>query len=152
MRGAVRIVASVFAVYALSETVFALYYYHLIRRAKVQPPPTGLPPGDRNALFRKVLSLDASVSATIPQPRTSSVPSGGKSKQRKSAMSDLQIKIDNVRNKDLTLPSMGEIVMTATEDKMMHLDQGTGEIAICGGTLPNDDGHAIELRERLRPW
>jgi hypothetical protein len=155
MRGAVRIVACVFAAYAPVETVFAIYYYHLIRRAKIQPPPTGLSPVDRNAFFHKVLSLDASVSATIPQPRTSSVPSGGKPRQRKTALSELQIKIDNARNKDRTLPSMDEVVMTATIDKTMGPNGAIGETTVweqSAGTITKDDSHAIELRERLRPW
>ena len=147
--------ACVFAAYALTETVFAIYYYYLIRRAKVQPPPTGLPPIDRNAFFRKVLSLDSPVSATIPQPRTSSVPPGGKPRQRKSALTELQIKIDKARNKDRTLPSMDEIVMTATGDKMMAPSGPIGEIAVwkqTAGEVPEDNSHAVELRERLRPW
>jgi hypothetical protein len=145
MRGAVRIVASIFAVYALVETVFAIYYYHLTRRAKM-PPPTGLPPVDRNAFFHKVLSLDASVSATIPQPRMSSVPSGGQPRQKKSALSELQIKIDNARNKDRTLPSMDEVVRTATGDTMMDPSGAIGEIAVweqSANTISKDDN---------RPW
>jgi hypothetical protein len=155
MRGAVRIVACVFAAYALVETVFAIYYYHQIRRAKIQPPPTGLPPVDRNAFFRKVLSLDAPLSVTIPHPRTSMMLAGGKPRQRKTALSELQINIDNARIKDRTLPSMDEVVMTATGDKMMDPSGAIGEIAVweqSAGTITKDDSHAIELRERLRPW
>ena len=155
MRGAVRIVASIFAAYALVETVFAIYYYHLIRRAKVQPPPTGLPPTDRNAFFHKVLSLDAPLPARIPEPRTSTMPAGGKPRQRKSALSELQIKIDNARNNDRTLPSMDEVVMTATDPTMIIPSGAIGEIAVweqSANTISKDDSHAIELRERLRPW
>jgi hypothetical protein len=155
MRGPLRIVACLFAAYALVETVFAIYYYHLTCRAKIQPPPTGLPPIGRNAFFHKVLSLDAPLPARIPEPRTSTMPAGGKPRQRKSALSELQIKIDNARNRDRTLPSMDEVVMTATGDKMMGPNGAIGEIAVweqSAGTITKDDSHAIELRERLRPW
>jgi len=155
MRGTVRIVASVFATYALVETVFAVYYYRLMRRAKVQPPPTGLPPIDRNAFFQKVLSLETSMSATIPQSPTSRIPTGSKSRQRKIAMSELQIKINKARKEDHSLPSMDEIVMTATEDTMMGPNEampktGVGEQS--AGIISADDSRAVELRERLRPW
>jgi hypothetical protein len=155
MRGAVRIVACVFAVYALVETVFAIYYYHLVRRAKVQPPPTGLPPIDRNALFQKVLSLETSVSATIPQPSISTVPAGSKSRQGKSVLGELQIKIHNARNENRSLPSMGEIVMTATEDSMTRPNEATAKAGFgqqSAGIASTDGSRAVELRGRLRPW
>jgi len=148
-------VASVFAAYALVETAFAIYYYYLIRRANVQPPPDGLPPVDRNAFFQKVLSLETSVSATNMQPPIAAVPAGSKSRQRKSALSELQIKIDNARNEDRSRPSMDEIVMTATEDSMMDPNEtvaktGVGELS--AAIVTTDDSRAVELRERLRPW
>jgi len=151
-------VASVFAAYALVETVFAVYYYQLMRRAKVQPPPTGLPPIDRNAFFQKVLSLETSMSATIPQqPHMSTIPTGSKSRQRKSALSELQIKINKARKEDRSLPSMDEIVMTATEDTMMGPNEAMAQAQIgvgeqSAGMVSADDSRAVELRERLRPW
>ena len=149
--------ACIFAAYALVETVFAIFYYHLIRRAKVQPPPTGLPPIDCNAFFQRVLSLDAPLSTTIEESRTSTMPAGSKPKQRKSALSELQIKIDNARIKDRTLPSMDEIVMTATDAKMTSPNGVVNGIAgqdrsQSADTVFEDDSHAVELRERLRPW
>jgi len=149
-------VASVFAAYALVETVFAVYYYHLMRRAKVQPPPTGLPPIDRNAFFQKVLSLETSMSATIPQqPPRSTIPTGSKSRQRKSALNELQIKINKARKEDRSLPSMDEIVMTATEDTMMGPSEAMAKTEVgeqSAGIISADDSRAVELRERLRPW
>ena len=155
MRGTVRIVASVFAAYALVETVFAVYYYSLMRRAKVQPPPTGLPPIDRNAFFQKLLSLEASSSPTIPQPPISRIPAVSKSGPRKSELSELQIKIDNARNEDRSRPSMDEIVMTATEDTMMGPNQAIAKTGVeeqSASIISPDDSRAVELRERLRPW
>lgn len=158
MRGAVRIVASVFAIPALAEAIFAIYYYHLIRRAQVQPPTTGLSPKDRNAFFRKVLSLDPCLSASIPEPNRSAVSPVVKPRQRRSAFSELQIKIDKARIKDATLPSMDEVVMTATADNMLD---STEQVPVAGsepamkgfgGGLLKDENRAVELRERLRPW
>jgi hypothetical protein len=50
-------------------------------------------------------------------------------------MSELQIKIDNARNKDRTLPSKDEVVMTATDPTMIIPSGAIGEIA-SGNSLP----------------
>lgn len=95
------------------------------------------------------------MSATIPQSPISTIPTGSKSRQRKSALSELQIKINKALKEDRSLPSMDEIVMTATEDTMMGPNEAMAKTGVgeqSAGVISADDSRAVELRERLRPW
>jgi len=47
--------STIFAAYALTEVVFAIYHYYLIHFVQAPAPPSELPLEIRNALFQKVL-------------------------------------------------------------------------------------------------
>ena len=55
MSGRAGLTSTIFAAYALTEVVFAIYHYHLIHFVQAPAPPSELPLDIRNALFQKVL-------------------------------------------------------------------------------------------------
>ena len=68
--GAYRgLTSTIFAAYALTEAVFAIYTSYLIRWVQAPGPPSTLPIETRNELFRRVLNSDLS----YPLPRRPSI-------------------------------------------------------------------------------
>ena len=58
LRGSSGLTATLFAAYALTEVVFAIYTSYLIRWVQTPTPPSTLPLEARNELFRRVLRSD----------------------------------------------------------------------------------------------
>lgn len=62
LSGASGLTATIFAAYALTEVVFAIYTSYLIKYVQTPSPPSTLPLEKRNELFHKVLRSDLAYS------------------------------------------------------------------------------------------
>lgn len=62
--GRAGLTSTIFAAYAFTEVVFAIYHYYLIHHVQAPAPPSELPLDIRNALFHKV--LNSGLSFTVP--------------------------------------------------------------------------------------
>lgn len=63
LTGGASLTTTIFAAYALTEVVFAMYHYYLVHHVQAPAPPSDLPLDLRNALFNKVLHAGLSFPA-----------------------------------------------------------------------------------------
>lgn len=123
--GAGRVTAIVFAVYAVAETVFAVYYYYLVHHVQAESPPSELPMEVRSSLILKVLGVGMG-----PPPH-----------RRRSP--NLDMREDGEHN---TM----EHTSSEHED---HYTQELGGVSQAGETVLSAlDSRAVDFRERLRTW
>jgi hypothetical protein len=125
LSGAGRVTAIVFAVYAVAETVFAVYYYYLVHHAQAESPPSELLMEVRNALILKVLGVGM---GPPPHPRRSSHLEMGEDSEHTAK----------------------EHTSSEHED---HHTQELGGVSQAGETVLTPlDSRAVDFRERLRTW